>query len=143
MLSGQQSGSENYQKFLTWMSGKTNDDFKQMLHRGQLCRKEIAVECSFCDSALRQNPNIKLALEALEDNLRKQGVLPEIIEHKNPNKLPERDIYTSKKHNNSARLLRLEQETTALRAENDHLKKMLKKYALLDEAISESGRMPR
>lgn len=143
MPSGQQLGEENYQKFLTWMNSKTNGGYKQMIHRGLLSRKKIAAECSFCDSALRQNPNIKVALEALEDNLREQGVLPEIIEHKNPNKLPERDVDTSKTHNNSARLLRLEQETTALRAENDHLKNMLKKYALLDSAIAESGRMPR
>ena len=144
MAKGQgKGGVENYQLFLSWMSRKSKDDYRQMHYRGQLSRKEIATECGFGRSALTQNKYIREELGNLENNLRKHGVLPKIIENKSTDKLPERDISKTRNTLNLARLSKLEQEATALRAENDHLKLMLKKYQLLDKAIAESGRMPR
>jgi len=136
-------GEENYLLFLSWMGSKSEDDYKQMHYRGQLSRKQIATECNFGKSALTQNDHIREELKNLENNLRNHGILPEIIEKKSTDKLPERDVSKTRNTLNSARLSKLEQEATALRAENSHLKDMLKKYELLDEAISESGRMPR
>jgi len=143
MANGQQKSEENYQKFLTWMSNKTDNDYKQMVYRGQLSRKEIATECHIGKSALTQNPQIKAELTLLEDELRVRGVLPEKVVHKETDNLPVRDTEKPKNRRDSMRLSRLEQEATALRAENNHLKLMLEKYELLDEAIAESGRMPR
>lgn len=143
MSSGQQIAEENYQKFLVWMNNKNDDDYRQMVFRGQLSRKEIAAECNFGKSAINQNPRIKEALISLENDLRQQGILPEIVESKTSEKLPERDIDKSRNTFNSARLSKLEQKVTALRAENDSLKETLIRYQLLDEIITESGRMPR
>lgn len=143
MASGQQTAVENYQKFLTWVSSKTDNDYKQMVYRGQLSRKEIATECHIGKSALTQNPQIKAELTLLENELRVRGVLPEKVVYKETDNLPLRDIDKPKNRQDSMRLSRLEQEATALRAENNHLKLMLEKYSLLDSAIAESGRMPR
>lgn len=143
MASGQQKAEENYQKFLAWMNDKTDDDYKQLVFRGQLSRQEIAAECDFGKSAINQNPRIKEALKTLENDLRQKGVLPEIVESQTPEKLLERDIDKSRNTLNSARLTKLEQKVTALLAENDSLKETLIKYQLLDEIITESGRMPR
>ena len=142
-MNGHQIAEENYQKFLAWISCKTNDDYKQMVYRGQLSRKEIATECGFGKSAINQNPRIKEALITLEDKLRKKEILPEKVEKKSEDKLPERNIERVKNQRDSMRLNRLEQENTALRAENQHFKEALKRYQLLEEVISETGRMPR
>lgn len=142
-MNGHQIAEENYQKFLSWINSKTNDDYKQMVYRGQLSRKEIATECGFGKSALNQNPKIKEALITLEDKLRKKGILPEKVEKKAENKLPERKVERVKNQRDSKRLNRLEQENTALRAENQHFKEALQRYQLLEEVIAETGRMPR
>ena len=125
------------------MSTKTDDDFKQMVYRGQLSRKEIASECGFGISALRQNPDIKKDLEKLEDDLRKRGVLPEKIKKTKSDKLPERDIESKKNIFNSSRLSKLEQEVAALRAENNGLKEKLIEHELIDEILIDTGRIPR
>ena len=142
-MNGHQIAEENYQKFLSWMNNKTNEDFKQRVYRGQLSRKEIAAECGFGKSAINQNPRIKHALLVLEDNLRKQKILPEKIAKKADERPPDRDIEKTTNKRNNARLSRLEQENIALRAEIQHYKEILKRYQLLEEVMTESGRMPR
>ena len=75
MANGRQIAEQNFQRFTTWEAEKTISDFKQMVVRGVLSRKEIAKECGFSKSALDQNPRIKQALKQLEDGLREKGVL--------------------------------------------------------------------
>jgi len=141
-MNGQQIAEQNYQKFINWLSSKIDPDFKQMIYRGQLSRKEIASECGFGKSAINQNPQIKKALEKLEEQLRLREILPEKVEKINKD-LPERDTQGKQNQLNTTRLSRLEQEVSILRAENDNLRKKLIEYKLLDEAILESGRIPR
>ncbi len=79
MASGKQLAEQNYQIFSTWVANKSIDEFKQLVSRGVLSRKEIAKECGFAKSALDQNPRIKTALSTLEEKLRSQGVLPALV----------------------------------------------------------------
>ncbi|WP_432711389.1 VPA1267 family protein [Pseudomonas marginalis] len=72
------SSRQNTQAFADWASSRTNDDFSQMVYRGSLHREEIALACGFAKSVLRQNPVIKAQLQALEDRLRREYVLPSL-----------------------------------------------------------------
>ncbi|MFK5893998.1 MAG: VPA1267 family protein [Pseudomonadota bacterium] len=142
-LSPSEQKQLNHQKFTIWMSTKTDDDYKQMIYRGRLSRKEIASECGFDKSALRQNPDIKGDLTDLENDLRKRGVLPEKIEKQEIDKLPERDIESKRNMFNTSRLSKLEQEVATLRAENNGLKEKLIEHELIDEILIDTGRIPR
>lgn len=47
MASGQQLAEQNFQAFTAWLSSRTDDDFRQMVGRGILSRKDIAAQCGF------------------------------------------------------------------------------------------------
>lgn len=145
MLSGRQKAEENYQAFLAWQASKADDDFRQYASRGILRRTEIATECGFAKSALDQNPRIKVALRELEDALRERGVLPPAL-NRSPGeavKPPMREVGGQRAMLDTERLRRLEQENASLRAENGELKRQLERYAVLHEALSLTGRVPR
>ena len=55
-LSGQQKADQNLAIFLSWSASKTDADFREVVLRGQLNRKEIARECGFAKRVLLQNP---------------------------------------------------------------------------------------
>jgi hypothetical protein len=76
MASGQQLAEENFRKFTAWKQSKTDEDFRNMVVRGALSRRDIAAECVFAGSVLNQNPRVKKALQELEDDLRTRQVLP-------------------------------------------------------------------
>lgn len=56
MASGRQVAEANVQAFVAWKTSKSDDDFRSLVHRGQLSRKEVAIECGFAKSVLDQNP---------------------------------------------------------------------------------------
>lgn len=145
MASGQQIAEQNVKTFATWMASKTDDDYRAMASRGVLSRKEIATECGFAKSALDQNPRIKASLRELEEALRARGVLPPVVE-----KLPEdaakplmREPGRLRGALDAERLRRLETDNASLKAENAELKRSLEKHAILSEALSLTGRLPR
>lgn len=145
MASGQQVAEENVRKFAAWAASKTDEDFRSMAVRGVLSRTEIAAECGFAKSALAQNPRIKESLKLLEDELRRRGVLPPPAapstgENVEP---PMREVGGQRAMLDTERLRRLEQENASLRAENGELKRQLERYAILHEALSLTGRVPR
>ncbi|NPT57392.1 VPA1267 family protein [Paraburkholderia elongata] len=145
MASGKQIAEQNFQIFQTWLASKTDMDFRQMVSRGVLSRKEMAKECGFAKSALDQNPRIKAALKAVEDGLRQRGILP-ALEKKLPidgAAPPMREAGPQRATRDGERLKRLEQENASLRAENDELKRQLERYVVLQEALSLTGRLPR
>lgn len=145
MANGQQLSDQNYATFQAWLASKADVDFRAMASRGVLSRKEIAAECGFAKSALDQNPRIKAALRAAEDELRARGILPEIAE-KAPNQAQEprtRLAGTERARRDAERLRRLEQENASLRAEVEELRRLLDKQGLLKEALTMSGRLPR
>lgn len=144
MASGKQLGEQNVLTFTAWAASKADADFRAMVRRGVLSRVEIAKECGFAKSALDQNPRIKEALKTLEANLRERGVLPAEVETA-PGESPPlmREAGRQRGLLDAERLRRLEQENASLRAENSELKRQLERFAVLQEALSLSGRLPR
>jgi hypothetical protein len=145
VASGRQIAEQNVQTFVRWMAGKTDDDYRAMVMRGVLSRKEIAKECGFAKSALDQNPRIRVALRELEDGLRERGVLPRVAAKgaERPQEPRLRDRGAQQALLDRERLRRLEQENASLRAEITELKRQLNQHAILREALSLSGRLPR
>lgn len=144
MASGKQLAEQNYQIFSTWVANKSIDEFKQLVSRGVLSRKEIAKECGFAKSALDQNPRIKTALSTLEEKLRSQGVLPALVppsSSEDRSKL--RTPVNQKLLADAERLKRLEHQVASLQAENSELKRQLEKYVVLSEVLADTGRLPR
>lgn len=146
MASGQQLAEQNFQAFTAWLSSRTDGDFRQLVTRGSLSRKEIAAQCGFAVSALNQNPRIKSALLAKETLLREAGVLPAIAStivdaNATPPVLPEAG--SARRSRDAERQRRLEQENASLRAENSQLKRDLERYAAIREILSTTGRLPR
>lgn len=146
MASGQQLADENVRKFSVWVASKTDSDFRSMVIRGVLSRTEIATECEFAKSALTQNPRIRSALADLEAQLRERGVLPQIAtatDEQPDSGIPLRKPAPELQAKDAERLSRLEQENASLKAENAELKRLLARYTVLQDVLSETGRLPR
>ena len=147
MASGQQVAEENFRKFTAWTASKTDDDFRNMTARGVLSRTDIAAECGFAKSALSQNPRVRECLRDLEQQLRARGVLPQV------SKQGQADLGATaaqlmpsdgaRSGRDAERLKRLEHENASLRAELAEVKLALSRYALLQEALAETGRLLR
>jgi len=141
MASGQELAKRNLELFYAWSKSKTHQEFRQIVHRGLLNRREIAKECGFARSALDQNGAIRTALRELEESLRAAGVLPA--------KSDEGDVppvafpRSASGDQSLERLRRLESENAQLRAEVSELKSKLSNYAVLSEILAETGRVPR
>jgi hypothetical protein len=145
MFSGQQLAERNFHTFTSWLDSRTNEDFKQMVGRGILSRKEIAAQCGFAVSALNQNPRIKSALLEKETLLRNSGVLPALASVAGEATASPRlrEPSSAARALDVERLRRLELENASLRAENGQLKRELERYTILREALSTTGRLPR
>lgn len=144
MASGQQLAEQNFQAFTAWLSSRTDDDFRQLVSRGSLSRKEIAAQCRFAVSALNQNPRIKAALLAKESSLREEGVLPAIASKTDVAVVTSvREPGPASRSLDTERLRRLELENASLKAENGQLKRDLERYAVIRDVLSTTGRLPR
>ena len=143
-LSGQQKADQNLAIFLSWSASKTGADFREVVLRGQLNRKEIARECGFAKSVLLQNPRVRDSLKSLEADLRERGILPPpaVIEGAAPVAATTESI-TPRAAADKARLKRLEVENAALRAELMELRDQLERYRVMDNVLSSTGRLPR
>jgi len=140
-LSGQQKADQNLATFLSWVASKTDADYREIVLRGQLSRKEIARECGFAKSVLLQNPRVKDSLKTLETTLREQGLLPPLANPAPP--APVSDAPNPRAAADKARLKRLEAENAALRAEVMELRGQLDRYRLMDNVLATTGRLPR
>lgn len=140
-LSGQQKADQNLATFLSWVASKNDADFREMVLRGQLNRKEIARECNFAKSVLLQNPRVKESLRSLEAQLRERDILPPVADPATP--APVTDAPNPRAAADKARLKRLEAENAALRAEVMELRGQLQRYRLMDDVLSTTGRLPR
>ncbi len=145
MASGQQVAEENVQRFQTWVASKSDSDFREMVTRGVLSRTEIAAECGFAKSALSQNPRIRAALKRLEEVLREREVLPPLADSSTSEGTPvaPQRFDSVRAARDAERLSRLERENASLKAENAELKTLLGRYAVLQEVLAETGRLPR
>ncbi len=145
MAGGQQKAEENVAAFHAWVATQSDDDFKQIIHRGKLNRGEIAKGIGCGKSALRQNPVLKDALEELEIKLREKDVLPPLTAEavSTKGKPQEYDAGMNRRVLESKRLSTLETENIELKAKVAELEGKLERYGELSETLSEMGFMPR
>ena len=145
MASGQQKAQQNLEVFEVWKATQADDDFKQIVFRGQLNRIEVAKGIGCGKSALNQNPALKKALKDLEDELRGKGVLPPLTDtaKKNEGKPQAYDSTANRKLLDSKRVSSLEAENIELKAKVKELEKRLERFGELSETLSEMGLMPR
>lgn len=145
MANGQQKAQQNLEAFEAWIATQTDEDFKQIVFKGQLSRGEITKAIGCGRSALTQNPKLKQAIGKLEDELRKRGVLPPLTElAKKSVKEPKRyDNTENRKSLDSKRVSFLEAENIELKAKVTELENKLKRFGELSETLSEMGFMPR
>ncbi|WP_435235515.1 VPA1267 family protein [Psychromonas sp. PT13] len=134
MANGQQKATENLSSFIIWQATMTDDGFRQIVFRGGLNRGEIAKVCGFGKSALNQNPQIKSALQALEDDLRARNVLPQLSEKAKITKAEPKqyDKTASQRIREAKRVAELEQKVLELEAR-------LKRFEELSEVLLEMG----
>lgn len=147
MANGKALAAANIAKFEVWAAERqTVGDWPDYMRQGQLNRTEVAAECGFAKSVLRQNPAVKAALEALEARLRAEGTLP-------PSKAPQtqdeaasasvdRRVVTIN-NRTEQRVNALEEQNAALRAEVRELREQLKRYRMIDDHLAQTGRMVR
>jgi hypothetical protein len=145
MANGQQKAQQNLDAFQSWVATQQDDDFKQIVFRGQLNRIEVAKAVGFGKSALNQNPDIRKHLKKLEDNLRDKGVLPPLTDttKKEDDEPKQYDNTANRKALDSKRLSSLEAENVELKAKMKELEGKLKRFGELSETLSEMGFMPR
>ena len=130
MASGQQKAQQNLEAFEVWKATQTDDEFKQIVFRGQLNKIEVAKGIGCGKSALTQNPALKKALKALEDELRSKGVLPPLTDaaKKNEGKPQAYDNRANRKLLDSKRVSSLEAENIELKAKVRELEKRLDRF---------------
>lgn len=145
MQNGMQKAQKNLEAFVVWSATQSDDDFKQIVHRGQLNRGEIAKAVGCGKSALFQNPALREALKALEQQLRGRGVLPPLTEaaKKEADKPKPYDNTANRKLLDSKRVSALEAENIELKAKVRELEGRLERFGELSETLFEMGFMPR
>ena len=145
MANGQQRAQQNLDAFQTWVATQSDDDFKQIVFRGQLNRIEVAKAVGCGKSALNQNPILRKELKQLEDNLRDKGVLPPLTDtaKKETDKPKQYDNTASRKTLDSKRLSSLEAENIELKTKVKELEGKLERLGELSDTLSEMGFMPR
>lgn len=144
-MSGQQKAQQNLSDFQAWMATQSNDDFKQIVFRGQLNRGEVAKAIGCGKSALNQNPMLKEELKTLEDKLRKKGILPQLNDaaKKAAKKPKQYDNTANRKNLNLNRLSSLEAENIELKVKVRELEGKLERFGELSDTLSDMGFMPR
>ena len=149
-LSGQQIAANNLQRFNAWIAErKADNDWQDYIRQGKLNRSEIAKECGFALSVVRQNPAVKSALEALEARLLASGVLH--LEKAAPSNPSEAWVSATSqsidkrimaaKAKAEQRVKQLEEQNAALKAEVRDLRDQIKTYRHLDEHLCSTGRL--
>ncbi|MBS9403088.1 hypothetical protein KG088_05550 [Halomonas sp. TRM85114] len=150
MANGKQLAAENLKRFASWSAEReAAGDWADYIRQGQLNRTEVAAECGFAKSVLRQNPAVKTALEVLEARLRAEGTLPPGKGERPPQTQDEaasasvgRRIVTINSRSEQ-RVKALEEQNAALRAEVLVLREQLKRYRTIDDHLAQTGRMVR
>jgi hypothetical protein len=147
--SGQQLAKNNLIKFQSWIAEREAlDDWHDYLRGDKLNRSEIAAECGFALSVLRQNPAVKSALEALESRLTSLGVIQPLKAA--PDAAKEAATASEKvidkrimaaKGRADARVKALEEQNASLKAEVASLRERLRRFDHLDDHLGRTGRL--
>lgn len=149
MKSGQQIAKDNVLKFQAWIAERdAANDWQDYIRNGKLNRTEIARECGFASSVLRQNPSVNKALQALESRLMASQILPNEKHYSAVREgssvasgmAVDRRIMAAKAQAD-ARVKALEEKNAALMAEINTLKNQLKRFQHLDDHLARTGRL--
>ena len=152
---GREIGAKNLQRFLHWIAEReAATDWADYVHGGKLSRTEIATECDFALSVVRQNPAVKDALVGLEERLRSMGVLPcakvDVISQNasdsDPDDVADQAVeghIAVAKNRADQRMKVLEEQNATLKAEVRELREQLRRYKHIDDHLVETGRMVR
>lgn len=148
-LSGQQIAKDNLLKFHSWIAEReAANDWHDYLRGDKLNRSEIASECGFALSVLRQNPAVKEALHALEARLEILGATLSLgpnprssdREASDAEKVIDQRIMAAKGRA-EARVKALEEQNAALKAEVAELRERLRRFEHLDDHLGRTGRL--
>ena len=147
--SGQQLARDNLAKFQSWIAEReVTNDWHDYLRGDKLNRSEIAAECDFSLSVMRQNPAVKEALEALESRLTTLGLTQPL--RTAPDASNEAAAATEKvidkrimaaKGRAEARVKALEEQNASHKAEVASLRERLRRFEHLDDHLSRTGRL--
>jgi hypothetical protein len=139
-VNGRDRSDENVATFQAWVVAKTRSELRELANGDRLNRGEIARECGFSRSVLRQNPRVRQALADLEDQLREEGVIAAVEQ---TGGIPIRKRGQIQAATDAERLKKLEAENVALKAEVAALRNRVKLSDILNRMLSETGRLPR
>ena len=147
--SGQQIAQDNLLKFQSWIAEReAANDWQDYLHGDKLNRSEIAAECGFGLSAMRQNPAVKSALEALESRLATLGIT--YAKETAPDASSEAAAASEKvidkrimaaKGKAEARVKALEEQNASLKTEVASLRERLRRFQHMDDPLGRTGRL--
>lgn len=147
--SGQQVARDNLTKFQNWSAEReAANDWHDYIRGNKLNRSEIAAECGFALSVMRQNPAVKTALETLEARLTALGIIqPRESAPEGPNepddaseKVIDKRIMAAKGRA-EARVKALEEQNASLKAEVASLRERLRRFEHLDDHLGRTGRL--
>ena len=148
--SGRQVAAANLQKFVTWIEERDRfGDWHDYIRQDMLNRSEIASQCGFALSVMRQNPAVKTTLAALEERLRLCGTLRHRGLPSTSTEAPDtattlaldRRIMAAKAKAEQ-RVKALEEQLAAARAEVRDLREKLRDFEHLDEHLTRTMRSP-
>ncbi len=143
----QEKGERYFELFKSWESTMSDDDFADIIYpsTGKLNRGQIKKLSGVSGEAIKNNSKVKKALKALEDRLRKEGILPPFSEagEKAQSSPKKYDNTANRKLLDSKRVAVLEAENTELKAKVKELESRLARFGELSETLSEMGFMPR
>ena len=147
--SGQQLARDNLAKFQSWIAEReVTNDWHDYLRGDKLNRSEIAAECDFSLSVMRQNPAVKEALEARESRLTTLGLTQPLRTAPDASneaaaaseKVIDKRIMAAKGRA-EARVKALEEQNASLKAEVASLRERLRRFEHLDAHLSRTGRL--
>lgn len=143
MANGQQLAKQNVARFQEWADERTaSNDWPDYVRGAHLNRTEIAKECGFAVSALRQNPELKSRLEALEARLTDSGTFRARPMAPEASSAARRAAQSASR--DKARIKALEEQNAAQRAQIAALEQSLRRYKVFDEHLAQTGRvLPR
>lgn len=143
----QEKGERYFELFKTWESTMSDGDFADIVYpsTGKLNRGQIKKLSGVSGEAIKNNSKVKDALEALEDRLRKKGILPPLSEtgKKAQNTPKKYDNTANRNLLDSKRVAVLEAENIELKAKVKELEGKLERFGELSQTVSEMGFMPR
>ena len=149
-ISGRDMGVKNLAQFESWVAERDKaGDWPDYIRGDKLNRSEIAAECGFALSVVRQNPAVKEALAALEERLLASGVFGLSKTTQNlaaghvaeASRLAVDGRILAAKGKAEQRVKVLEDQNATLRAEALDLRKKLTRFNHLDAHLCATGRL--